>query len=252
MATWSNRRKFLFATIAVIFPVALIASLFFLFFYKAPSCFDNSRNGDEQGIDCGGSCRKLCASSFLPIPSPAWVRYREIAPNLYNIAAYVINPNRNAGAKNIPYDIIILDKNGFEIARSGGRFNLPVGRDTLVFVAGVRITKQLPARAMLEINKDPDWFLGTDPLSNLDVTDKNYRESSTESSLDVTIYNRSLVPIRNTIVYAILRDKDNNVIDYSKTTIDEIMSQKKSLAPFTWPYSHINEVISIDVLTVPE
>ena len=29
----------------------------------APSCNDGRRNGDEDGIDCGGSCARLCAAS---------------------------------------------------------------------------------------------------------------------------------------------------------------------------------------------
>ncbi|PHJ24936.1 sushi domain (scr repeat) domain-containing protein [Cystoisospora suis] len=31
---------------------------------KVPSCFDGIRNGDETGVDCGGSCTQVCPSCF--------------------------------------------------------------------------------------------------------------------------------------------------------------------------------------------
>jgi len=30
-----------------------------------PKCFDNTKNGDEEGIDCGGSCEKKCPISIF-------------------------------------------------------------------------------------------------------------------------------------------------------------------------------------------
>lgn len=254
MSTWSNRRKSLYALIAIIVLIVLVGVPAWKAFYTAPSCVDGAKNGDEQGVDCGGSCTKLCSSAFLDIPSPSWVRFKEIAPRLYNAAAYIVNPNPKAGARGLSYSLSVLDKEGLEIGRSTGKFNLPPGRNTLVFVGDLRITDtdQSPARMLLEFDRQPEWVPGIDTLINLSVTDKNYRESAFESSLDVTVSNRGPRPARNVIVYGILKDKDDNVIDFSKTVVDEIASQRTALAPFTWPYSHDGKVISLEVLAVPE
>lgn len=254
MSTWSNRRKSLYALIVVVLLILLIGIPAWKLFYTAPSCTDNTKNGDEQGVDCGGSCTKLCASAFLDIPSPSWVRFREIAPRLYNVAAYIVNPNPNAGARNISYRLNILDREGLEIAEATGRFNLPVGRNTLVFISGLRITNadRQPVRALVEFKKQPEWIPGADKLSLLEIAGKDYRESTVESSLDATLRNRSALPLRNIVVYAILKDKDDNAIDFSKTIVDEIRPQGTALAPFTWPYSHEGKVISLEVLPVPE
>ncbi len=254
MSTWSNRRRLLYAFIVIVLAVIIVGIPVFNLFYEAPSCTDNKKNGDEQGIDCGGSCTKLCSSAFLDIPSPSWVRFVEIAPRLYNVAAYIVNPNPKAGARGLPYRLNVLDKEGIEIGHATGKFNLPPGRNTVVFVGGLRIidTDQAPVRMLLEFGKQPEWVLGIDTLINLSVTDKNYRESASESSLDVTVSNRGPKPARNVTVYGILKDKDDNVIDFSKTIVDEIAPQRTALAPFTWPYSHDGKVISLEVLAVPE
>ncbi|MCX6715410.1 MAG: FeoB-associated Cys-rich membrane protein [Candidatus Taylorbacteria bacterium] len=252
MSTWSSRRKYLYAFIVIVVLALAATGIIFSFFYEAPSCTDNKKNGDEQGIDCGGSCTKLCSNAFLAIPSPSWVRFKEVGPKLYNIAAYIVNPNKKAGANKIPYHLSVLNNEGFELASSEGIFDLPPGRNTMVFIGGLRVANQVPVRAIFEFTKQPEWVPGVDTLANLDITDKNYRESTTESSLDVTLRNRDPLVVRNVAVYAILKDKDGNVLDFSRTIVDEISSQGTGIAPFTWPVSHLGKVISLEVLAVPE
>lgn len=252
MATWSSKRKTLYGLAAIVIVAALVVVPAWKLFYKAPSCFDGVKNGDEQGIDCGGSCTKLCTSDFLVVPPASWVRFRQAAPHVYNLAAYIVNPNPNAGAKAIPYSFSVLDKDGIELASPKGTFDLPLGRDTIVFRAAVRLPDQQPARAIFSFG-DPQWYVGQDPLRSLQVAGKQYSEStSTGSALDATLMNTSVLPMGPIDVYAVLKDADGNVIDFSKTVVDSIAPQGTALAPFTWPDSHSGKVISIDVLSVPE
>ena len=252
MATWSSRRKSLYALVLIVVAVVLIGIPSFKLFYKAPSCFDNTQNGDEQGIDCGGSCTKLCSSAFLPIPSASWVRMTGSAPNTYNLAAYIVNPNPKAGAKAIPYSFAVLDKDGVKIGGATGKFDLPPGRNTLVFQNSIHLQNQQAARTTFDFGADPQWYVGSDPLSGVQVLGKNYSESAAGSSLDITLKNQSPLPVGNIVVYAILKDADSNVLDFSKTIVDQIAPQGTAVAPFTWPASHSGKVISIEALAVPE
>ncbi len=252
MSAWSSRRKSLFALIVIMALAILIGVPAFQLFYEAPACNDNKKNGDEQGIDCGGSCTKLCSNAFLDIPSPAWVRFKETAPNIYNAAAYIINPNPKAEIKRLPYKLVLFDKNATEIAVRSGVFNLSAGRNTLVFVGGISVKNYVPVRAVLEFDKTPEWMSATDRLTGLNITGKKYDEDDLGSSADITLENRSAAPLRDIAVYAILKDADDNVLDFSKTVVDEIAPQASALAPFTWPSSHGGRVISLEVLAVPE
>lgn len=251
--SWSGRRKTWYAVITIVVIVLAIGLPTFFTFYKAPTCFDGKRNGGEGGVDCGGSCSKLCSSSFVPAPQASWVRMKEASPGYLSVAAYLVNPNPKGIAKNVPYDIDLVDSEGITISKVSGAVTLPPGRNTLAFKTGVPTGKREIVRAVFKYTGEPDWILAGDPLALLITEDKKYSEDTRYgSSLEVTFRNPGSNTISNVTVYAILKDKDNNVIDFSKTILDDIPAHKTAVAPFTWPLSHNDKVISIEVLPVAE
>ena len=251
MSSWSKRRKSLYASITAIFVVGVIIIPAFLYFYTAPTCSDGKMNGNETGVDCGGKCQRLCQSAFLP-PSLAWTRFEEVAPSLYNIAAYIVNPNTEGEAFNAPYHLSLYDDRGVLIIDTTGTVTLPPHRNTLAFKGAVNVGKRIPAKALFEFTGAPDWHSRKDPLSAIAIGEKTYNEDDAGSSLTVVMKNSSVRPINNIAVYAILYDKDANAIGFSKTIIDQIPAQGSALAPFTWPQNRHGAVISFDVLPVAE
>ena len=252
-SNWSKHRKRWYAIITITIIVLAVGVPSFFTFYKAPTCFDGKQNGGEGGVDCGGSCQKLCSSSFVPVPPANWVRMKEVAPGVINVAAYVVNPNPRGTAKNVPYKIDFLDSQGITLDTVTGTLTLPPGRNTLAFQSGIKTGAREIARAVFKLTGNPDWYLGDDPLSMLETSNKDYVDNQDGvSSLEVTFTNKSSNPITNFSVYAILKDKDDNVIDFSKTIVDEVSPHSTAIAPFTWPTTHAGKVISIEVLPVAE
>lgn len=251
MSSWSKRRRTLYATVVTVVLVCAVIIPGFLIFYKAPTCTDGIKNGKEQGIDCGGSCQKLCQSSFLP-PSLAWTRFEEVAPSLYNIAAYVVNPNTEGEATDAQYRMTLYDDRGVPITSNDGVMTIPPHRNTLAFQGAVPVGKRIPSRALFEFISVPDWHSKIDPLKYLVVGEKKYTEDASGSSLTVELKNNSVEKINRMSVYVILYDADSNAIGFSKTIIDEISPQGSAIAPFTWPISRGGKVISIEILPVAE
>lgn len=251
MSSWSKRRKSLYATVATIIVVGVFIVPAFLIFYKAPTCSDGVRNGSEQGVDCGGACQRLCQSAFLP-PALAWTRFEQVAPGLYNVAAYIVNPNTEGEATRVPYHLALYDDRGVLITDTTGTVTLPPHRNTIAFKGAVDAGKRIPAKALFEFTAAPDWHFRTDPLSAVTIGDKKYTEDESGSSLTVVVRNTSVHPLDNISVYAILYDKDSNAIGFSKTILDEIPPQGSTFAPFTWPINRHDTVISFDVLPVAE
>ncbi len=251
MSSWSQRRKSVYALIVFIIVVGAIGIPGFYLFYQSPTCTDGVMNGNEQGVDCGGSCERLCQTSFLQ-PSLAWTRFEQVAPGLYNLAAYIVNPNIDAEALSVPYHIALYDNRGVLIIDTAGHVTLPPHRNTIAFMGAVNVGKRIPSKALFEFTAPPDWHKKTDALSAIAVGDKKYAEDSLGSSLTVILKNTSVYPIINVGVYAVLYDKDNNALGFSKTFVDEIPAKGSSLAPFTWPVNRKGEVISIEVLPVSE
>ena len=251
MSSWSKNRKSLYGGGVVAFLLLVTIVPLYLHFYKAPTCFDNVLNGNEQGIDCGGSCEKLCQNSFFS-PLVKWTRFEKVAPGIYNEAAYIINPNTEGEAARIPYRITLYDDKGVMIIEKTGFVTLPPHRNTLAFQGNVSVGSRIPARALFEFMGTPVWYKKTDPLSKLTVSEKKYVDDSSGSTFSVLLNNEGILPLRNISVYVILSDKDGNALGFSKTAIDEILANHSSIAPFTWPLNREGQVISEEVLPVIE
>jgi hypothetical protein len=251
MSSWSQNRKLLYGGTTIGIIVIILVVLAIKLLYVAPTCFDGKKNGDEQGIDCGGSCQKLCPSAFLS-PIVDWTRFEQIAPHLYNIAAYIVNPNVDGEAFNVPYHVQLYDNRGILITEYYGKVTLPPHRNVLAFQNAVDIQERIPAKALFEFTGAPDWNKQSDRLTSLVIIDKKYSEGENNSSLIVTLRNTSVEHIGRTSIYVVLYDKDGNALGFSKTIVDGIDAGASANAPFTWPVDRHGAVISIEVLPVAE
>lgn len=240
-----------FGGVVIVALLVLVAIPAWKIFYRAPSCFDGAQNGSETGIDCGGSCVKLCQSAFAA-PVVDWTRFEEVAPGLYNLAAYIENLNIDAEAVDVPYRVQLYDNRGIIITEYYGRLTLPPHRNTLAFQGAVSVKQRVPAKALFEFVANPDWSKKSDPLSKLVISDKRYEENADGSVLSVKLKNSGVEPIGRISVYTVLYDAGGNALGFSKTIIDGIGAGETAMAPFTWPKGHDGAVVSIEVLPVSE
>ncbi len=251
MSTWSSRRRRSIALSILIIVAGIALGGYFSFFYKAPTCFDATQNGDETGVDCGGSCRKLCQSAYLPAQiSWGGGKLEKVATGYYNVAAYIVNPNTNGAALNVPYKFTLYDNRGILITERTGYVTIPAHRNVLVFEPAVNVEKRVPTKVTFEFMSAPLWFKSHDTLTNLAVLDKHYFEDVKSSSLQVVLQNKGLVPITGITVGAVLYDIDNNAIGFSRTKIDSLGASGSDIAPFTWPFSRQGRVVFIEALPV--
>lgn len=250
MASWSSKRKTSYAIAVISAVILFVAVPVFLYFYKAPTCFDNKMNGDETGLDCGGSCARLCQSAFLP-PRIEWggAKIEKHSDGLYNVAAYIVNPNIDGAAENVPYKMSLYDAQGILIIEKEGTMTLYPHRNSLAFQTAVNTDKRIPTRATFEFTRAPQWFKSYDGLSDLAVINRKYQEDETSSSLEVTLENRSLFPLEDVQVSVVLYDPSGNVIGFSQTFIDSIGSKNsREIAPYTWPINRGGQVTTIEVI----
>ncbi len=252
MASWATRRRFMYSTFVIIVLIVLVALPIFYFFYKPPTCNDRIKNGDEEGVDCGGSCVMLCQDIFLP-PKIVWggAKFEKISSGVYNFASLIINPNVDAGAIDVPYKISIYDEAGLMIKEQYGKVTLYPHRNSLAFNPLVNLDKSVPYKATFEFTSPPVWYRSNDELDKLIIVDKRYTEDSNSSSLEIVLENRGLLPYQNIDVSVILSDINGNAIGFSKTKIDSINAKNdREIASYTWPINRDNNVTSIEVFPI--
>lgn len=250
MVTWSAKKRLLYGAIVFILVFGIVGIPAFLLLYDAPTCNDGKKNQDEQGVDCGGSCSKLCADRFLA-PKVVWSRADLVAPSIYNIASYVINPNIDVEARGVPFTIKVYDKTGVFIFNKNGVMDIPAHRNTLAFIPAIDLGARVPSRITFEFDDKPNW-VKVDPskLVPINVDDVVYEEDDVGGVLTATVRNTSLVGIGNVLFYAILYDENGNAIGFSKTELDGIKPDSSVLVNFTWPGKRIAPVVKKEIIPI--
>ncbi|MFZ3011987.1 MAG: FxLYD domain-containing protein [Minisyncoccia bacterium] len=235
--TWALRRQIFYILILVLF----ISVFGFLIIYpklnKAPTCTDYKQNGDELGVDCGGSCVNACLSQVDNI-SVLWARAFRVIPGRYNAVAYLVNHNTNVGAEKINYRFRFADKDNLYIGKREGNIFVPPGGNFVVFEPGIDIGNSIPVYSTFEFTDVPQWKqVSQEKINQLKILTSNIQlvDEETFPKLSATIKNTSLFTIPNVGVVAILYDVDGNAISTSRTYLTKLSPLQSTDINFTWP-----------------
>lgn len=247
MVSWSARRQFTYiAGAMLVFIFALALPIFFVT-YRAPSCTDGVKNQGEFGVDCGGPCALLCKANALDLIIH-WQRAFKVKDGVYNVLAYVENPNLDSGIAVIPYDFKLYDKDNLLIYERHGQTFVPPRKIFGIFESDIITDKRLPTHTFFEFLGVPAWKKSRtlEPV----LTFSNQLISRTDSAprLAANINNPGLSPVYNTEVVAILYDASNNAVASSRTIIDKVPATGFASLVFTWPESFSAPVSRTELL----
>lgn len=246
MSVWSARRKIFYFTGAGLFLLLFIGLPIFLLIYRAPTCSDGKQNQSETGIDCGGSCRKVCASVAIE-PIVWWQRFFQISPGVYNATARVENPNADSSAMRTKYIFKLYDKANAVIALREGETNIPPHQIFYVFEGGLVTGERLPVKATFEFMTPLNWIVEK-TTTLLSITGQVLSKTSTTPRLDVVLRNNSNNNVRDVEVVAVIFDAEGNAINSSKTVIDVVFSESATPFFFTWRQPFDKEPTRIEII----
>ena len=103
MNQWSRKRKRIILLIILFVLVVLVGVPLFFLFYRVPTCNDLKKDGNETGVDCGGSCQLLCTAESLPLILRGDPRVLKVADGVFEVVALVQNPNANGEIRRAGY-----------------------------------------------------------------------------------------------------------------------------------------------------
>lgn len=235
--TWALKRQIFYVLILVAFISFSGFLIIYPSFKKDATCVDGRQNGNETGVDCGGSCARACLAE-VEDPSVLWARAFRVIPGRYNAVAYIVNHNENAAVQKVNYRFRFGDINNIYIGKREGSTFVPPGGNFAVFEPGIDIGNSIPVYVTFEFTEKPIWFqISEDRKEQLKIAVSNILLSgeTTSPRLSATLKNNSIFNIPNVSTIAIIYDANGNAISTSRTFLNQLLPDKNTDINFTWP-----------------
>lgn len=252
MNSWSRTRKRIILSIVLFAVIVLIGIPLFFLFYNKPTCFDKKLNGDETGVDCGGSCQLLCSAESLPIIMKGDPRVLIVASSTYEVVALLDNPNQTAEILRARYTLKVFDSiSPIPLKIIEGETFVPKGATFAIFAGPFTLEVGLvPTRGTLEWEKGSlIWQKNTEPVPEIIIKDKLVTGADSNPRLEATVENASLESVSNLDFVALISDEEGNIFAASKTFIDTLSVGEEAPIIFTWPRSFVRNATQIDIIT---
>lgn len=245
--TWSQRRKFLYSTVLGFLALFAAAAVYQALLNKPASCFDGVQNGNEHGVDCGGSCALLCRTE-TQAPKVLWSRIFKTGPATYTAATYIENDNPGAGAKQVPYAFQVFDSANELIIERDGVVDLPPVMTIPVIETNLPIPNRTPARVLFSFGDVPVWYaIPESQVPALKLTDQALNQDA--SRLTATLTNASLSGARNVTVGAVLFDQSGTARAASKSVLS-VDARSSVPVVFTFP-GGVPDIVRAEVTVLP-
>lgn len=247
MALWSTKRRLLYGGSVFIVFLVVIILLFFGLFYKTPTCNDGVKNGNETGIDCGGSCVNLCTTDTLT-PVILWSKIFNISGDVYSAVAFVENPNVNSENQMATYKFKIYDANNTLIAVRDGVTSIPKNKRFAVFETGIILKNSVPKSADFQFVDFGPWQKNTVKDPEISLEYGTISSATTTPSFTGTIFNKSLQNILRVELVVLALDSNGNTIAAARTFVDNLLQNSSQNFVFTWQKPFTEDVSVINVV----
>lgn len=245
--SWASKRQnsvLALLTILALIPVIFIA---YKFLSIPATCSDRMKNQSEVGVDCGGPCSLLCKSQVVD-PIVTWKRFFSVGGGVYNVVAYIENPNSSAGAEKVGYTVRVINQDGISMYERHGTTVIPAKRAVPVVESGINLGGQTPSRVEFKLSDSIVWKKEEVKETPLLVSNISLTGATSSPRLVANIENKDVVPYSNIEVVALLYDEQGNAIGASRTYVDSVSAGASVSLTFTWPTPFTQNPARIEVI----
>ncbi len=216
------------------------------FIKEKPNCFDGKKNGTEEGVDCGGSCEKICPFKALKV-NVGWAKSFPINnKGFYNGAAMVENPNFNYALK-MNYDMKFLNSKGIVIGEKKDIVELEPLEKKIIFYPSLNFRNQKIVKTFFKKGEIFDLEEKQAVDKKIIVNAKELSDDGEGKRLKITLENKDFKAHRDIQVFAVLLGTDGNVINMSRTYLEYIDKEERKVVYMTWPIKFKKKVASIKI-----
>jgi hypothetical protein len=244
---WALKRQ-LAATSIVAFIVFAFSAYGLYTYFSRTSCFDNTKNGNEEGVDCGGVCARQCLNEIPKEPALLWSRVFQVREGFYDVGALVENTNLRAGTKTAKYRFRIYDGAGVLLDTRDGETWLFPNQKTFVFESNLKSGLQKASRVDFDLSVGSWDVLVEEDSLKIEVVQKRFETNESGAEVFATLINKSVFEEPDIEVTVLLAGPGENVYAASRTEIKNLAAQSRLDITFTWPLPTIKKPDTISLL----
>jgi len=234
--------------IGVLFVLVLVGTgTYFSFFYETANCFDGSQNGDERGVDCGGSCTRICVADTFK-PRVLWAKSFRVTDGQYNAVAYIENINSEAGSPEVSYTLSLYDSTGLITQRSGTTV-LPPDSVYPLFEGRILTEGRVPTKTVVELEDPELWLPAEVGREQFVVESRQLMDVDSMPRLEAQITNNELTEAKDVEIIATIFDAARNALTSSRTVVEHFAPKTTETVFFTWPEPIAKTLRSCEVPT---
>ena len=214
--------------------LGLLSTLTYYQFFRHPgNCFDAIMNESETGVDCGGTCVRICALSVTP-PTIVWADSFKIIDGQYNAVAYIQNKNSVAGTPALSYTFQLFDGDTMVAERRGSTV-LPPNSEYPIFEGRIQTNGRNVTNTKLILDPADMWVPASLGREQFRTSNLNLSGVDAKPRLDVKIENTELTKADKVEVVATLFNDAGKAVTASQTFIDVLEGRTAKDIVFTWP-----------------
>lgn len=209
---------------------------------------DGVKNQNEHGVDCGGICLVACVYEVQAYPTIQWSRGYYVSKGIYNLVAYLQNPNTSYISQPVRYAFNVYDDQNVLLQSKEGVVAFPTTKLFPIFAPTVNVGERIPKRVSFEFLEPITWLEYYGEKPELEVIERTLSKVDETPIIEATIRNKTLHTYTNVEVVAIVYDAEGNGFAASRTFIDKIGDRQDAKVRFTWPEPFTSSSSKIEII----
>lgn len=211
--------------------IAVVAiPIYYIFIKPAPSCTDQIRNQNEEGVDCGGPCRMACVPSDIRgLETVSVPQAFTPARGIFSVIARIQNPNLAFAARKFTYTFRIIDISGATAELSGVSHSYAGEVKYITSIDTSGAIKINPAKiARIEvIFSNPVWVPATE-LSKPSLRVQEFQTVRERNEVITTgkIINEDALDFSRITLVTLLYGRFGQIVGFGQTNVDAVRSNE--------------------------
>jgi hypothetical protein len=136
---WALKRRLIYSISTSLLLLGFLIYGFWGSIFPAATCSDLKTNGDESGVDCGGSCALVCKGEYFDIEKDVPVFFKS-GDGTYDILVTFKNNNRYSAPKEFAYRLDIYDESGIKVDSIEKTVEASTGEVIPIYIKDYKVT----------------------------------------------------------------------------------------------------------------